>query len=48
MATAPGDDLRRILRGLFFWGPSWLNWIVLVLLAMVLAWLLIWGPDQMW
>lgn len=48
MATTPGDDLRRIVRSLLFWGPSWLNWIVLVLVLLGLAWLLIRGPGQMW
>jgi hypothetical protein len=47
MATTPQDDLRRIVR-LFFWGPSWFNWVVLALMLLGLAWLLIWGPEQMW
>ncbi len=30
-------------------GPSWWNWAALILLViLIFAWLLIWGPGQMW
>lgn len=37
------EDVRRLVSA-----PSWVNWSALILVILVLAWLLIWGPEQMW
>lgn len=47
MATTPGEDLRRMARWLLS-SPSWVNWLVLALLVLGLAWLLLWAPGQTW